>query len=126
VTESEGQKPEYRMGHTATYDPIVRCIYVFGGSKNTRWFHDVHMLDIEEWKWQLLKVELIALLYVSKSEILGPIDYVSDIENVVSFERAMFEDYGCKYRIKIFLLFILLSLLWNTHLEHHEQSTCQI
>ncbi|XP_052770249.1 uncharacterized protein LOC128209997 [Mya arenaria] len=56
VTESESQKPEYRMGHTATYDPIVRCIYVFGGSKNTRWFHDVHMLDIEEWKWQLLKV----------------------------------------------------------------------
>lgn len=55
-TEAEGQKPEYRMGHTATYDPLVRCIYVFGGSKNTRWFHDVHMLDLEEWKWQLVKV----------------------------------------------------------------------
>ncbi|KAH3852352.1 hypothetical protein DPMN_094858 [Dreissena polymorpha] len=56
ATESDTQKPEYRMGHTATYDPIVRCLYVFGGSKNTRWFHDVHMLDIEEWKWQLVKV----------------------------------------------------------------------
>ena len=44
------------MGHTATYDPMVRCIYVFGGSKNTRWFHDVHVLDVDEWKWQLVKV----------------------------------------------------------------------
>ncbi|KAL4237985.1 hypothetical protein ACF0H5_002696 [Mactra antiquata] len=55
-TETEGQKPEYRMGHTATYDPTVRCIYVYGGSKNTRWFHDVHMLDTDNWKWQLVKV----------------------------------------------------------------------
>ncbi|OWF34586.1 Acyl-CoA-binding domain-containing protein 4 [Mizuhopecten yessoensis] len=44
------------MGHTATYDPMVKCIYVYGGSKNLKWFHDVHMLDIDEWKWQLLKV----------------------------------------------------------------------
>jgi len=42
--------------------------------------------------------------YVSKSDIFGPIDYLSDIENLVSFEWAMFEDYGFKYRIiKIFL-----------------------
>lgn len=47
------------MGHTATYDPKLRCIYVYGGSKNQRWFHDVHMLDLEEWKWSLLKVELL-------------------------------------------------------------------
>ncbi|XP_061173102.1 kelch domain-containing protein 2-like [Saccostrea echinata] len=53
---TESQKPEYRMGHTATYDPTLRCIYVYGGSKNQRWFHDVHMLDVEEWKWTLLKV----------------------------------------------------------------------
>lgn len=53
---TESQKPEYRMGHTATYDPKLRCIYVYGGSKNQRWFHDVHMLDLEEWKWTLLKV----------------------------------------------------------------------
>ncbi|XP_060082991.1 uncharacterized protein LOC132562268 [Ylistrum balloti] len=54
--KSETQKPEYRMGHTASYDPMVNCIYVYGGSKNLKWFHDVHMLDIDEWKWQQLKV----------------------------------------------------------------------
>jgi len=36
-------------------------------------------------------------ILVSKSDILDPIDYLSDIENLVLFERAMFEDYGFKY-----------------------------
>ncbi|XP_070179624.1 uncharacterized protein [Littorina saxatilis] len=54
--QSENQKPEYRMGHTATYDPTLRCIYIFGGSKNSRWFHDVHVFDLDEKKWTLAKV----------------------------------------------------------------------
>ncbi|KAL8619653.1 hypothetical protein ACOMHN_019708 [Nucella lapillus] len=55
--QSEGQKPENRMGHTATYDPTMRCIFIFGGSKNSRWFHDVHVYDLEENKWTLAKVD---------------------------------------------------------------------
>ncbi|RUS79377.1 hypothetical protein EGW08_012868 [Elysia chlorotica] len=53
----EGIKPEYRIGHTATYDPTMRCIYVYGGSKNAKWFHDVHMFDLDERKWTLVKAE---------------------------------------------------------------------
>ncbi|KAK3778992.1 hypothetical protein RRG08_034250 [Elysia crispata] len=53
----EGIKPEYRIGHTATYDPTMRCIYVYGGSKNAKWFHDVHMFDLDEQKWTLVKTE---------------------------------------------------------------------
>jgi len=34
-------------------------------------------------------------LNMSESDILGPIDYFSDIENLVSFERALFADYNC-------------------------------
>lgn len=44
------------MGHTATFDPIVRCIYVYGGSKNLKWFRDIYTLDLDNWKWQLMKV----------------------------------------------------------------------
>jgi len=51
------------------------------------------------------------LLYVSESDILGPIAYFSDIENLVSIERAMFEDHNFKYRTKIFVLFISISPL---------------
>ncbi|XP_005102036.1 uncharacterized protein LOC101852189 [Aplysia californica] len=52
---TEGAKPEYRVGHTATYDPTMRCIYVYGGSKNAKWFHDVHIFDLDENKWTLVK-----------------------------------------------------------------------
>lgn len=54
-TSAEGPKPEARMGHTAIYDPTMRCIYLFGGSKQKKWFSDVHMLDTDEWKWQLVR-----------------------------------------------------------------------
>ena len=46
----------YRMGHTATFDPKVKCLYVFGGSKNLRWYNDIHVLDLDNWKWSLVKV----------------------------------------------------------------------
>ena len=32
------------------------------------------------------------------SDILGPIDYFSDIENLVSFQRDMIEDYSFKMK----------------------------
>ena len=38
---------------------------------------------------------------MSVSGILGPIDYFSDIENLVLFERAMFADYDFKYSMII-------------------------
>ena len=43
---------------------------------------------------------------MSASDILGPIDYLSDIENLVSFEGGMFEDYSSKHQMKIFLVFM--------------------
>ena len=48
---------------------------------------------------------------MSEPDILGLIDDLRDIENLVSLDRAMFEDYRFKYRTKIFLLFMLISLL---------------
>lgn len=72
TSEIPNQKPEYRMGHTATYDPTLRCVYVYGGSKNLKWFHDVHMLDVDEFKWQLLKVRLTSVYNSLKSLYTPP------------------------------------------------------
>jgi len=36
------------------------------------------------------------MTYVSESDIVGSIAYFSDIEKLVLFERAMFEDYNFK------------------------------
>jgi len=53
--------------------------------------------------------------------MLGPIDYLSD--NLVWFERLMFEDYSFEYRRKKFQLFMSISTLSNSCLEHHERCT---
>ena len=58
---------------------------------------------------------------MSESDILGPIDYLSDIKNLVSFERAVFEDYSFKHQMKIFLAFMSISPLSSACLKHHEQ-----
>ena len=55
-TLAEGPTPEARIGHTVTYDPDSRRIFVFGGSKNKKWFNDVHILDTKSWKWSLVEV----------------------------------------------------------------------
>ena len=48
---------------------------------------------------------------MSESDILGPIDYFSDIEILVSFEKALFADYSFKYKMKIFPFFMSITPL---------------
>jgi len=49
-------KPEARTGHSVVHSPIARCLYVYGGSKNKKWFSDVYMVDTDNWTWQCIKV----------------------------------------------------------------------
>lgn len=55
-TLAEGPTPETRIGHTATFDPDSKRIFVFGGSKNRKWFNDVHILDTQTWRWSMVEV----------------------------------------------------------------------
>ena len=67
-----------------------------------------HHVDdvIQGWcTWLSLAVDPI-VTYVSQSDILGPIAYLSDIENLVLLERVMSGDYSFKYKIQLFLLFM--------------------
>jgi len=54
---------------------------------------------------------------VSESDILGPIDYFSDIKKLVSFERAVLADYSFIYKMKR----ILFSCLYH-HFKIHALS----
>ncbi|XP_028419962.1 kelch repeat-containing protein isoform X1 [Perca flavescens] len=56
-TLAEGPTPEARIGHTAVYDPDSQRIFVFGGSKNKKWFNDVHILDTQSWKWTMVEAQ---------------------------------------------------------------------
>lgn len=63
-TLAEGPTPEARIGHTAVYDPASKRIFVFGGSKNKKWFNDVHILDTQSWKWTMVEVCVCVYLYL--------------------------------------------------------------
>lgn len=51
----EGGGADRRIGHTVTYDPDKRVLYVYGGSKNKRWFSDVNILDLQNNTWSAVK-----------------------------------------------------------------------
>jgi len=57
------------------------------------------------------KYKEINITYVSEPHILGPNGNLSDIKNLVSFEREIFEDSSYKCRIEKFLLFMSISPL---------------
>ena len=44
------------MGHTVTYDGTSKVLYVFGGSKNKKWYNTMHTLDLHTWKWNQIEV----------------------------------------------------------------------
>ena len=50
-------------------------------------------------------------IIVSKSDILGPNANLSDIKNLVLFEREMLEVSSYNYRIKKFLLLMSIAIL---------------
>lgn len=52
----EGGGADRRIGHTITFDPEKKVIYVYGGSKNKRWFSDINILDLQTNTWSAVKV----------------------------------------------------------------------
>ncbi|XP_793170.5 uncharacterized protein LOC588391 [Strongylocentrotus purpuratus] len=58
--ETSSDKFPSRMGHTATFDPELNSVFVFGGSKNLRWFNDMHILDLGTMKWSLVEAAGVA------------------------------------------------------------------
>ena len=62
TAKETNKKPESRMGHTTVYDPVLRCIYLYGGSKNLQWFNDIHMLCCDEWEWNVVKVSTAVVI----------------------------------------------------------------
>ncbi|KAG8006241.1 RING finger protein B [Nibea albiflora] len=98
-TLAEGPTPEARIGHTATYDPESRRIFVFGGSKNKKWFNDVHILDTQSWKWTMVEAQgkVPPLAYHSCSMFRGELFVLGGV-----FPRPNPEPDGCSDSLYIF------------------------
>ncbi|KAK9409550.1 acyl-CoA-binding domain-containing protein 5-like [Crotalus adamanteus] len=43
--------PQCSRGHSATYDPDTKRIYIFGGIKEGRRYSSIYVLDTTSWKW---------------------------------------------------------------------------
>uniref|UniRef100_A0A3Q3X952 Uncharacterized protein n=1 Tax=Mola mola TaxID=94237 RepID=A0A3Q3X952_MOLML len=98
-TLAEGQTPEARIGHTAVYDPDTRRIFLFGGSKNNRWFNDVHILDTQSWKWTMVEAQgkVPPLAYQSCNMFRGELFVLGGV-----FPRPNPEPDGCSNSLYIF------------------------
>uniref|UniRef100_A0A8C5R0R7 Kelch repeat-containing protein n=1 Tax=Leptobrachium leishanense TaxID=445787 RepID=A0A8C5R0R7_9ANUR len=94
-----GPSPEARTGHTAVFDPESQRIYVFGGSKNKKWFNDVHILDIETMKWSSVEArgKVPPLSYHSCSLFRGEMFVFGGV-----FPRPNPEPDGCSDSLYIF------------------------
>lgn len=46
-----------RMGHTAIYDKKLNLVYIFGGSKNKKWYSDINTFDTKTKKWVTVEVK---------------------------------------------------------------------
>ncbi|KAM6949152.1 kelch repeat-containing protein [Aplochiton taeniatus] len=98
-TLATGPTPEARIGHTATFDPDSRRIFVFGGSKNKKWFNDVHILDTRSWKWSMVEAQgkVPPLAYHSCSMFRGELFVLGGV-----FPRPNPQPDGCSDFLYIF------------------------
>uniref|UniRef100_A0A8C7XMU8 Kelch repeat-containing protein n=1 Tax=Oryzias sinensis TaxID=183150 RepID=A0A8C7XMU8_9TELE len=98
-TLAEGPTPETRIGHTATFDPDSKRIFVFGGSKNRKWFNDVHILDTQTWRWSMVEAQgkVPPLAYHSCSMFRGELFVLGGV-----FPRPNPEPDGCSDSLYIF------------------------
>lgn len=60
--QQENAMPSCLRGHTATYDPDTKRIYVFGGIKEDKDYSSIYILDTVTWKWLPVAVSTAALL----------------------------------------------------------------
>ena len=67
---------------------------------NTCYYHNTFYSSVFKANTTLNDIYYHSLKYVSESDILGPSCNLSDIKNLVSFEREMFENSSYSYRIK--------------------------
>nr|XP_057924766.1 kelch repeat-containing protein isoform X2 [Doryrhamphus excisus] len=98
-TLAQGPTPESRIGHSSVYDPDSKRIFVFGGSKNKKWFNDVHILDTQSWKWTMVEAQgkVPPLAYHSCSMFRGELFVLGGV-----FPRPNPEPDGCSDSLYIF------------------------
>ncbi|XP_051725386.1 rab9 effector protein with kelch motifs isoform X1 [Ctenopharyngodon idella] len=54
---SSDVSPPSAQGHTATFDPESKVVYVYGGLRDGQRYNDIYVLDTKTWKWKLISAK---------------------------------------------------------------------
>ncbi|XP_056151347.1 uncharacterized protein zgc:163014 [Lampris incognitus] len=53
-SSTSGPSPPCARGHSATYDPDSKAVFVYGGLREDQGYSDMYILDTLTWKWKLV------------------------------------------------------------------------
>uniref|UniRef100_A0A8C2B8E9 Zgc:163014 n=1 Tax=Cyprinus carpio TaxID=7962 RepID=A0A8C2B8E9_CYPCA len=56
VSSTEVSPPSSK-GHSATFDPESKAVYVYGGLRDAQRYSDIYILDTITWKWKLVSAK---------------------------------------------------------------------
>ncbi|XP_041668656.1 protein GLUTELIN PRECURSOR ACCUMULATION 3 isoform X2 [Cheilinus undulatus] len=56
-SSSSGPVPPCARGHSATYDPESKSVYVYGGLRESQCYSELYILDTLTWKWKLVNAK---------------------------------------------------------------------
>ncbi|XP_030212783.1 kelch domain-containing protein 1 isoform X4 [Gadus morhua] len=53
-SSTSGPAPPCVHGHSATFDPVSKALFVYGGFGEDKTYRDLHILNTETWTWKLV------------------------------------------------------------------------
>lgn len=59
-----GPVPRCARGHSATYDPGSKTLFVYGGLREGQRYSELYVLNTLTWKWKLITVGLFRVINV--------------------------------------------------------------
>lgn len=60
---SSGPAPPCMHGHSATFDPDSKSLFVYGGLGEDATYRDVYILNTDTWTWKLVTVGFLLALH---------------------------------------------------------------
>lgn len=57
-SSASGPVPPCARGHTATFDPDSKAVFVYGGLRESQRYSELYILNTLTWKWRLVTVGL--------------------------------------------------------------------
>lgn len=58
-SSSSGSVPLCARGHSATYDPDSKSVFVYGGLREGQRYNELYILNTLTWTWRLVTVGLL-------------------------------------------------------------------